>query len=182
MTAHGLTKTVEYRAWHSMKQRCLNPKCRRWNKYGGRGIAICQKWLDSFEAFLADMGPRPSPDHSIDRIDNDGDYEPGNCRWATRSQQQQNKGGYRADHALPRGAEHWTQKDRTRAQAIARRNICRAHKSGADNGNAKLTQAKADELRRFKADNPTIGLIDLGRRFGVGKETARKIIKGMAWT
>lgn len=181
-TTHGLTKTPEYRAWHSMKQRCLNPNCSRWDKYGGRGIAICQIWLDSFEAFLADMGPRPSQDHSIDRVDNDGDYEPGNCRWATRSEQQRNKGGYRADHKLPRGQDHWTNNDRNRAIAVARENIRHAHKSGAENGNAKLTAEKADALRRFKTDNPRIGLIDLGKQFGVGKETARKIIKGLAWT
>lgn len=74
-----------------MKERCLNPECLQWKNYGARGITVCDRWLNSFESFLADLGPKPSPEHSIDRIDNDGNYEPGNVRWATPSQQGRNK-------------------------------------------------------------------------------------------
>lgn len=86
---HGFSKTLTYRSWIQMIQRCTNPKAPNWKYYGGRGINVCDRWL-SLHNFLADMGPRPSG-KSIDRFpDNDGNYEPGNCRWATQSEQMLN--------------------------------------------------------------------------------------------
>lgn len=79
-----------------MKQRCLNPNHAAYENYGGRGITVCQQWVESFETFLADVGCKPDPDLTLDRIDNDGNYEPGNIRWATRSQQNSNQRGRNA--------------------------------------------------------------------------------------
>jgi len=87
---HGKAKTTEYHVWSRMKRRCLDEKNNRYPRYGGRGIIVCDRWLNSFENFLVDMGVRPSKSHSIDRINNDGNYEPSNCRWADDKTQANN--------------------------------------------------------------------------------------------
>ncbi len=85
------TNYSEYRVWSGAKARCFNPGNIGYRYYGGRGITMCDRWRDSFEAFFADMGPRPSMAHTLDRINNAGNYEPGNCRWATWLQQAANR-------------------------------------------------------------------------------------------
>lgn len=91
---HGLSGTPEHRLWQAMRRRCNNPNTNDWPKYGGRGIRVCEAWND-FPTFLRDMGPRPSPAHSIERGDVNGDYTPQNCRWATSLEQANNKRGNR---------------------------------------------------------------------------------------
>jgi hypothetical protein len=89
---HGLYNTAEYHAWECMVQRCYNPNRHNFRYWGGRGITICPEWRNSFEAFLAHIGPKPSPIHTVDRFpDNAGDYRPGNVRWATPAQQAENR-------------------------------------------------------------------------------------------
>lgn len=83
-------RTKEWRAWNAMIRRCRYPSMDDYERYGGRGITVCQRWQDSFESFLEDVGPAPSEQHSIDRVDNDGNYESDNVRWATKSEQIKN--------------------------------------------------------------------------------------------
>ncbi len=88
-TRHGRRHTPEYNVWANMKQRCLNPNHSRFKDYGGRGIKICDTWLRSFQLFYEDMGHRPVGT-SLDRVNNHGNYEPSNCRWATQFEQRLN--------------------------------------------------------------------------------------------
>ena len=91
---HNMSKTSsEYNTWLAMKARCYNPNNRAYADYGGRGIEICSEWMASFECFLSDMGNKPSPAHSLDRINVNGNYKPINCRWATIIEQANNKRG-----------------------------------------------------------------------------------------
>ena len=101
---HGMAGTPEYISWSAMLQRCTNPKAKHYENYGGRGIKVCERWLHSFENFYADMGERPEG-KTLHRINVDGDYEPGNCKWATSREQairkrlpRNNKSGYRGVH------------------------------------------------------------------------------------
>lgn len=98
---HSQPPTAIYRAWTAMKTRCNNKAAASWPDYGGRGIKVCERWMHSFENFLADMGEKPRG-MTLDRINNDGNYEPGNCRWATASEQVTNR---RATHLITYGGE-----------------------------------------------------------------------------
>lgn len=101
-TTHGKHDHDIYRIWCSMRQRCTDPQHSDYPRYGGRGIKVCDRWRQSFDAFLADMGDRPSPKHSLDRIDYDGDYTPENCRWATDQEQAHNRSDNRHIEAFGR--------------------------------------------------------------------------------
>ncbi len=89
-----MTQSTEYQSWSGMKRRCINKTNHAYSRYGGRGINICDRWITSFENFYSDMGHKPEG-YSIERINNDGNYEPDNCKWATPAEQSKNKRMYK---------------------------------------------------------------------------------------
>ena len=109
---HNMTESPEYIAWEHIKTRCYNKNVKDYKNYGDRGITVCERWLNSFPNFLEDMGLRPSDKHSIDRIDNNGNYTPENCKWSTKKEQCNNK---RNNHILEFAGEklnitQWSEK------------------------------------------------------------------------
>jgi len=144
---HGMYTVPEYRAWISMKTRCYRPTYKQFGDYGGRGIRVCDRWKVSFENFFADMGSKPSRAHTLDRIDTDKDYEPTNCRWATRKEQQNNRRNtllvvYRAQELSLEYAV-------ILAGRIVRRNVARTRiKRGWDVARAVETPQKVYRERR----------------------------------
>lgn len=119
---HGGYYTLEYKSWCAMIQRCLNPNNDAYYRYGGAGIAICDRWL-SFPNFAADMGPRPGREYSIERINNSGNYEPSNCRWATVKEQSNNRKSNRviAHDGLVLTVSQWAERLGMQGQTIAKR-------------------------------------------------------------
>lgn len=91
---HMQSHSSEYKAWNQMIQRCTNPKNKHYKDYGGRGIMVCDRWLYNALNFLEDMGDKPTPNHSLDRINNDGNYDPSNCKWSTPKEQANNTRRY----------------------------------------------------------------------------------------
>lgn len=179
---HNMSDTPLFRVWATMRNRCKNPKVKGYESYGGRGIKVCERW-ESFENFMADMGPRPSEAHSIDRINVDGDYEPRNCRWATITDQMSNKRNSRFLSA--NGETHtmaeWARRLGCNPAAILARLATGMSEAEAvtkpipARPNSRLTPTEAREIRSTYPKLSTQKLADL---FGVSKKTILNVIHG----
>lgn len=147
-TTHGMTKSSEYKIWHGMKKRCEDPSSISYPRYGGRGIRICKRW-QRFERFYGDMGPRPSTEHSIDRINPAGNYSPKNCRWATPQEQSENR---RNTYKI--GSEKLTLKEACRRNQIRYKAVHHRISRGWDIANALSTPVR--KLIRKKDYRPSV--------------------------
>lgn len=197
---HGYSYTPEYRAWQTMRLRCQNPANQAYANYGGRGIIVCERWRESVSNFIADMGPKPTPKHEIDRINNDGNYEPGNCRWVTRTENDRNR---RSNRWLTFRGEtltltEWAQRFGIRNDTLTHRieigwDVERALttpvRPKSPNGQAiqrvprvrvtKLTAAMVIEIRERGATGEAHG--SLAKAFGVTRRTIGKVIQHKLW-
>lgn len=189
---HGMTHTPEFKAWQNAIERCINPTHQAFFNYGMRGISVCERWLHSFENFFADMGLRPSPKHELDRYpDNDGNYEPTNCRWATRKESSGN-----------RRSNHWIDYD-GKKMILADWEIELGLRKGCLNQYIRKGRYSGQEaigyyLKR-EGGNPTRKLVEsdvvkirerisqgileqeIANEFGVTKPTINKIKLGRIW-
>jgi hypothetical protein len=187
---HGRCRTSEYNTWIAMKDRCENPQDASYPRYGGRGIAVCGRWRKSFTAFLADMGQKPSPKHTIERRDNARGYEPGNCVWATRAAQNRNRS---ITHTLTLDGEtlclsEWAARSGVPAALISTRlrrgwNEADAVRTPpADDSPSrasKLTSEMVEEMKARRARGETTR--SLAQAFGVSPAMASMVTTGKRW-
>lgn len=183
-------RSPEYRSWEAMRARCERPTDHKYPDYGARGIRVCERWSASFESFLADVGLKPSRSHTIDRIDNDGHYEPGNVRWATPKEQARNRRSSRlitlADQT--RTLAEWSEVTGLKRETIQRRlgtygwSTERALSAGVDEDGTHAKKLAPDDVRAIRR----LAAVGTSRRqiatsFGIDPSTVSHIVTGKTW-
>jgi len=193
-TSTRKTDLKEYRVWEGIKQRCLNPKSAFYKYYGGRGITVDQRWL-SFDGFYADMGPRPNPTDTIERIDNDGPYAPWNCKWASRAEQGKNRREASDAVKITYNGEtktmaEWSRHLNVPYQVLYHRWLRNPNEdfgllcirppriSGEHHFAAKFTAEQVREMRRLYFSGECSSYAEVGRKFNLDRRHARCIIIG----
>ena len=179
---HNMSGTPLFRMWAAMRNRCQNENVKAYRHYGARGIKVCERWQD-FAAFYADMGDRPSPDHSIERIDNDGPYSPENCRWATKKDQASNKRNnrYITANGQARTMADWARELGCTPGAILGRIRAGMSEQEAvttpipERPNAKLC---SDDALRIRSLSKDVSQAEIARMFGVSKKTIANVLHG----
>ena len=172
MTTHRMSRTPEYYSWRAMKIRCFNPNYPRYSDWGGRGITVCDRWKNSFENFLADMGTKPSPKHSLDRIDNNADYSPKNCRWATKAEQQNNQ---RSNRLITIGNETYTIAQWTKKMNIGEQVIFMRLKAGWSDYDAVMTPVRPYKI--ITIGNETLTIAQWTEKMGYNKTVIQGRLK-----
>lgn len=171
---HGMSESEEFGIWTDMQTRCYNPKSIGYKNYGGRGITVCARWLASFADFLSDVGPRPSPKYTIDRMDNNGNYEPGNVRWATRLEQANNR---RTNIRITIGSETRTLREWCRERNTKPGAAWLRYKEGI-RGEALFETT----CFRLTHDGITAPVSEWSKRTGIKATTIAQRVKVYGWT
>jgi hypothetical protein len=185
----GHYKTPEQKIWSAIKSRCFCKGDTGYPWYGARGITVCDRWRDSYDNFMADMGPRPTPKHSIDRIDSNGHYEPSNCRWATKLEQANNTRANRVIVAFDRAQTltQWSRETGIKVGTIWRRLkfgmvpeqavSAGVMLQGEANKGAKL---KDQDVHAIRADGRSARVI--AKDYGVSRSTITRVKRGEGWS
>jgi hypothetical protein len=162
---HGMTGTTEYKTWLHMKDRCYNSSEKSYPHYGGRGITVCDEWRNSFEKFYEYMGNKPSPEHSIHRPENDGNYEPGNAVWATQEEQVRNRRNtkYMTYKGVEKPVAEWCNILGVNYDRVKHRLL-----EGWD-GDRAVDEEKNNETRYFEWKGQKYTVVELAKKFGLSK-------------